>query len=446
MQKKHERHWLPALIGLPFAGWSLRRRGARTGDPETGSKPWLGRREWASPTILSGARTTVRMLWVMTVIWNLFAWPLLFLLPEMLSDGEYGGLFILLFPLVGLGLLYGAVKSTRVWRRVGPTPLTLDPYPGAIGGHIGGTIEISVPHDPGRRYQIKVSCLYSYMSGSGKNRSRHQRVVWQETGFASAVATVQGTRLRFRFAVPEQLPPSEPPGNNYHLWKVRLSTELDGLKLERSFEIPVFATGEQSRFIDQDAVDHLHAQEHRESLLDAVVQVRQVAGGVELFHPAGRRAGGKLVFLFFCLAVAAGGYGLSLLDDSPAFFVWLLGGLGALGVVLCIYLLGNSLWVRIDSRGLESRRRLFGAPLRHRQLPRSQLTGFGFRSNLQTGTGSDLQEFFQVLAVTANERRLVVAEGIEGEATARELAQNLAALTGLQALGRVARVAPRRRQ
>jgi hypothetical protein len=54
-------------------------------------------------------------LWIFTVMWNAIAIPIAAIaVPEMIESGEYAGLFVLLFPLVGMFLLWGALAAT--WR------------------------------------------------------------------------------------------------------------------------------------------------------------------------------------------------------------------------------------------------------------------------------------------------------------------------------------------
>jgi len=65
-----------------------------------------------------------RFLWVFAFFWNAMSWPIAFLaVPDIVESGEWLGLLVLLFPLVGLGLLWAAVSATWnaiVGRRRGP--------------------------------------------------------------------------------------------------------------------------------------------------------------------------------------------------------------------------------------------------------------------------------------------------------------------------------------
>lgn len=56
---------------------------------------------------------TPRFLWVFAFFWNAMSWPIAFLaIPDIVAKGEWIGLLVVLFPLVGLGLLWAAASAT----------------------------------------------------------------------------------------------------------------------------------------------------------------------------------------------------------------------------------------------------------------------------------------------------------------------------------------------
>lgn len=56
--------------------------------------------------------------------------------------------------------------------------------------------------EPEIAYEVALSNLYSYVTGSGKHRSRHERTEWQDAGYAQVEPTTKGVKLKFRFEVP----------------------------------------------------------------------------------------------------------------------------------------------------------------------------------------------------------------------------------------------------
>ena len=78
----------------------------------------------------------------------------------------------------------------------------LDPFPGSIGGHVGGTIELALPFDAAHDFEMTLTNIHSYVSGSGKNRSQKEKAEWQDIIVAHAEPSGKGTRVTFRFDVP----------------------------------------------------------------------------------------------------------------------------------------------------------------------------------------------------------------------------------------------------
>ncbi|MCW8917915.1 MAG: DUF3592 domain-containing protein, partial [Gammaproteobacteria bacterium] len=151
-------------LGLLLFGW----RGKKVNDtPEARQQPWLRRPEWVDNRIRSGARSGTYAIWAFAIIWNVMSAPPLFMFAEIWSEQGPLALLVLLFPAIGVMLLVWAVRKSLEWRRFGVTPLQLDPFPGAIGGDVGGEIALNIPFDPQLVCEVTLSSLYSYVSGSG---------------------------------------------------------------------------------------------------------------------------------------------------------------------------------------------------------------------------------------------------------------------------------------
>ena len=174
-------------------------------------KPWLTEKRWAENNILSSARLQHYVLWGIALFWNLISSPILFQFGEIWSKTQREPLTALafLFPIVGAGLIVAAIRATQNWLKFGRTPLTLDPFPGALGGHVGGIIETTIPFDSGRIGKVSLQCVYSYVSGRGKNRSRKEKVKWQTDGVCHVQQGARGSNFSFRFDVPDELPESD---------------------------------------------------------------------------------------------------------------------------------------------------------------------------------------------------------------------------------------------
>src|SRR5208282_184574 len=81
--------------------------------PEEIKKPWLNRADWAAGRVASGARKGVLLIWIFTLFWNAISAPVVFIgLPVELHKGNYAILIALLFPIVGVGMIFYALNAT----------------------------------------------------------------------------------------------------------------------------------------------------------------------------------------------------------------------------------------------------------------------------------------------------------------------------------------------
>jgi hypothetical protein len=234
--------------------------------PEYRDTPWLANDKWQTAVVKSNSKTAMWASWGFAAFWNLISAPLPFLIyTEVTEKNNLPALLGLLFPLVGIGLITWAVKSTLEWNRFGPAPVTLDPFPGSIGGHVGGTIDVNLPYDVNTKFSLTLTNLRSYVSGSGKNRSRKESAEWQDTQVAHTSAGVKGSRLSFRFTVPEGIEESaaDQSEESYYLWRLNVKADLPGVDIDRDYEIPVYATGERSVQLSEFKIEQAQSEQNK---------------------------------------------------------------------------------------------------------------------------------------------------------------------------------------
>lgn len=361
-------------------------------------------------------------IWFFAVIWNAISLPTTFLMPNVWRKEGALALIILLFPLVGLGLLYWALKLTREWRHFGNTPLTLDPFPGAIGGDVGGEIELQVPYEPALACEVTLCCLYSHETGSGDDSTRQERVEWQDSGYAQVERTAQGMRLRFRSAVPAGLRASEEESGDHYFWRLSVKAQLPGGDLNRSFTIPVYATGENSRFQQLDtgkAVPHGVPELKAESLLP----LRYNGGVRELDYPMFRQPWRVLMM------VAVGGVfaiaGIVLWGKAPreGGGLYFMGGiftfLGSLLTLGGLYAGFTSLYVAWDGKQVLTIRRLLGIAIRRRRANYHEVLGVVLNKGATSNQKGDVHRIkFHVVAQTSK-GEMVLAENIDSHSKAK---------------------------
>jgi len=405
--------------------------------PEYRESPWLLNDAWQTPTILSSSKSAMWGAWAFAAFWNLISAPLPFLLYEEVTQKDnYLALVGLLFPLVGVGLLVWAIRRTLEWRRFGAAPVTLDPFPGSIGGHVGGTIDLAIPYDANIRFQLTLNNLHSYVSGSGKSRSRKEEAEWQDTMVAFAEPGTRGTKLTFRFDVPAGLSPSDTDhDDSYHIWRLNLSAELPGTDLDRSFDIPVYETATASRRLPDRA---LQTARHEQNIVDdesvgRIVTVKSGGTGKQLHYPMGRHFSSAFSGILVGAIFAAAGWFLAVHEDQ-SIFGGVFGLVGTLIAVFCLYLIVNSLEVSRQAADIISVRRLLGIPISRQTMHQNSFVRFRTKSTMKTQSGGKHTVFYSILGVDRQGNEILLGEGFKGESESRAAMRLMAREFGLREL------------
>ena len=404
--------------------------------PEYAASPWLLNDAWQTASIRSSSKNAMYGAWAFAGIWSLISAPLPFLLyEEVLEKENYIALVGLLFPLVGIGLIVWAIRRTLEWRRFGPAPVTLDPFPGSIGGHVGGTIDLNMPFDSQARYPITLNNLHHYYSGSGKNRSRKEKAVWQDKLVAHAEPGGKGTRLTFRFDIPSDLVESDTEhDDSYHSWRLNLSAELDGADLDRDYDIPVYATAMQSRHLSDRIVSKARAEQDKidNEAVSEIVNMQFDAGGKRMLFPMFRYFGPAIGGLIVGSIFVGAGWWL-VVEEGEKIFGSLFGGLGGLIVLFCTYLMLNSLEVSSDGIGIRTVRRLLGIPISRKQMSPGSFARFEKKSTMQTQSGGKHIIYYSIYAIDRQGNKMIVGEGFKGDSEANAAIRLIAREFGLRA-------------
>lgn len=446
---------------LPFVEFCEQRYApAELADSPEGYLPvgWRARKGWEQADIRSDAGKSLWFYWLFCLLWNAISAPLIVALPVEVGNGNHAALIGLLFPLVGLVLAYMAIARSLEYRRFGRVMLHMDPYPGAIGGHVGGYLELARLDfrraSEARDLQVKLECVHSYVSGSGKNRSRRESIKWAEQGQPKIEHAAQGARFVFRFDVPAGLPRADVEQHGaYHFWRLSVKADIPGIDLRRSYNIPVFATAAQSSASDHDISAQVASRRQQRSDaariaigsgnfdiegLSRALRFSNEGDRILLRYPMFRN---KALTLF--AAVFAGGFGFACYSMAnmasegglfgafivvfaiPFFLVALVASIATL------YLPFNNLRVVIRHGEAMVLRRWLFIPLYLRRLQRGDIRHLEIKRSGSTGQGVDKTEHFKIRAEDANGRKVTLAEDIDGADVAGHFRNYLAQRLGV---------------
>ena len=403
--------------------------------PRYADKPWLLNDKWQTDTIRSGSKATMWGAWAFAAFWNLISAPLPFVLfDEVTNKQNYIALVGLLFPLIGIGLLWWAIARSLEWRRFGQAPFKMDPFPGSIGGHVGGVIDLNLPFDPQARFQLTLTNLYSYVSGSGKNRSRKESAEWQDKLVAHAEPGSGGTRLTFRFDVPDDLNASDAQrdSKSYHQWRLNLSADLDGPDIDRDYDIPVYATAEQSRWVSAHAARNARSEQNKidDAAVIKTVDIRSGASGRQIVYPMGRNLGQSFVG-FLIGGIFAGVGGFLIVSEGQALFGGVFGFVGSIIAIGSLYMLFNSLEVSQDGMSIRTVRRILGIPVKRRSMRRNDFAKFSRSTSMQSQSGNKHVVYYSIQAVDRHGNEMTIGESFKGDNEAAAAIRMLSRELGL---------------
>jgi hypothetical protein len=153
-------------------------------------------------SIESGAGSGVIGLWIFTVLWNAIAFPIALLtVPELVKSGEWLGLLVLLFPLIGLLMLWGCVSQTiGLWRR-GRSSLVLSDKQPRMGGRLSGVVHYA-RGEPGRDFELRL--IATERKREGDSTSVVARW-WRDVKARSIADPRGGVRIPFQFDIPSRV-------------------------------------------------------------------------------------------------------------------------------------------------------------------------------------------------------------------------------------------------
>src|SRR2546427_9372062 len=132
----------------------------------------LRRGEWKS---------TATMMTIIGVAFLLFSVPMLTNFPASLRRAHpLQSAVVALFPLTGVLLIGQSLMAYLRSRKFREVRLTLSAVPSTLGGKFQGRVQAQFVFPSYATVELTLRCVHSYVSGSGDNRSRWARVLWQE--------------------------------------------------------------------------------------------------------------------------------------------------------------------------------------------------------------------------------------------------------------------------
>lgn len=396
------------------------------------NEPWRWKSEWTDGRITDSNKSAAIFLWCFAIFWNAFSIPVaIFLVLPEIAKGRYGAAFVLLFPLVGLGLLYGAIHTTLRFLKFGRSTLELETLPGAIGGWLAGSIETSVPVTPGAAIRLTLRCVNRITTGSGKNRRTTERQLWQDEQLLTGrlpSTKAGGSSIPVAFRIPSDCEPSHDGNNNDILWRLRAHADLSGADYQSDFVVPVFSIPQADGFFpkSEPIASNIRSAEFEKAQLNPDLDVVTDAAGRMRFHfPASKRRATAMTVTAFLLVFSTIAF-VIVAVGGPTFFAILFGLVSAILLWAAMVLWFRDVELRVDPHGVQRVRRMLGMTGTY-TIPRSDAKIVRYKETSQVNENV----YYTVQVETTDEKTVPLISGLPIN-HARSLAERIATTIGVE--------------
>lgn len=365
-------------------------------DPD---KPWTSRKVWASPIIYSRAQGSVKAGWFIAVLSVFF-----FGMFALALSGKHpvANVFAVLFAILPLLVIKRAIRLQREWNRFNRVPLHLNPYPGVIGGRVGGEIVLPTNSQGRENSTLTLQCIKHWRSRSGGKSKSHRGIVWSEEQNVPMKSLFDGSSLKFQFNVPAGQPSSSKPARVYHEWILSIKGNIEGVDFNRDYELPVFVTSDSQTVAEELEESPLSLAEKHE--IAEHLSVSSLGDTIYLETPKSTSAmafaaiGGLFVII---------GIGITFFDNVIFGTVFAL--LGGVFFALGMWGWGRNCKISVSPKGCDIQVFWFSHPVKHhRLLPYEVRTIKVYRSSSSQSGSSKIEEKYGLRLLTHQGSRIEI--------------------------------------
>lgn len=391
--------------------------------------------------IVSSDRTRHRLFVFIGGVLFAISIPILFDLPNELAEENYEILIALIFPIIGILFLWLGWRQRQQYLRFGVTELYLEPINPNIGGSLGAWFFIkahkffNLPQTL-PEILVTVQCIKIYQSGNKTRRTSE----WQLTVPAYLKHSAEGIKAMIKIELPADCRPTKQYRNSVGFdWQVSAEADFSAFgagKFERTWKIYVAPESEAVKtdsseisipqtFLNK--VDSDIKKQANESVLQQI-EVKESDDLIQIkSHPA-RNLGICLIIAFSGLIFTAMGFVFLNYYWLPGYGAILLG----MGMFTgCVFSIGKSIDTQVDTNKKLIRSERFCYGIRFQKHECALINPDQF-SILKTGTVTtgdaitrDSTKKYYAVYVECNDKKIRVAEYIEGQRAAQALVNNL---------------------
>jgi HEAT repeats len=415
------------------------------------NSPWLWQSDWATSKALSLTRNSAIGWWIGTILVSMIVVPIVTTaLPPLLRNSDPKALILIglcLFPAI---LLVGALRATIRRERYGETYFEFNALPFSPGKRVSGQIQLRLDASARHGIDLRLSCIRRIVTGSGKEQSTNEIVLWQDdknVPQAALSAGPLGSAIPVDFGIPQDAYETDhDEARDQLLWVLTAKADVSGVDYSDKFEVPVFRTGGSAAPSAPDpfasglastfgsaAAGTAPAFESDSSEISAPLHPKVVVsttndGSTEFYFPAFRNPGQTLGLLLFT-AIWTGVVYFLAHSKAPWFFAAVFGFFDSILVYGFLQSAFGSTRIVVGQGKVVSEHKMLGggAP---REIPFSDIqavvAGMGIQSSNAT-SGS-----YRVRLQTKGGKEFSIADNISDRQEARWIVAQIEKLVGLK--------------
>ena len=415
---------------------------AEQSNPES---PWLWRKDWAARRAGSKNRNSAIFLWTVAIFCNAIVFTVAFsVAPKLWRSSNLVVLVPLGFCVIGLILAVAAIRASIRRKRFGQTYFEFATLPFCPGQSVKGTIHLRFQTDAGHGIDLRLRCVRQVITGSGKNRSVQESVLWQADKNVPQGMLMPGpmgdAAIPVEFSIPSDAYEScQDQLDDKVLWILHAQADVPGVNYSDDFEVPVFRLA-QSPVSDPTLTSSFSAQADAAApafQFDAsdvaapqnpkVVVSTGMNGGTEFYFPPFRNPGRVLLLLVFTAVWTAVVYFLTH-SRAPWLFAAVFGVVDLFLICGLMRSAMGSFHVEAGNGKIVFRRALLGIGSA-REIPFSEITQI---LPLEIAQQQGTRPSYSICLYSRNGKKLTLADAIDDRQEARWVAAQLEKLAGLK--------------
>lgn len=333
--------------------------------------------------------------------------------------------FFLIFPLLGLWLLFQAIKQTIAGYKFGKTPVILNPYPGQIGGYCAGHLNLPIAEKDVQHAILSLSCMHRYhqRKNSGKQRLLTD-VLWQDSLSVTTESHGSHVRINFSFTLPDDLPATATASHESYVWTLQVRLPLPGIDYERTFELPVQAASAQT--LDLFNQTQPIQEDDPAPETSSLPKIKHSStGGTQFYYGYGRSKGIGIFLVLLGVILSRFGYSffagfMSILPATTVLFTALVGAISLTLVLLGLFLIFNSLTIEVNILGVRKQQRILGYLLEE-IISFNDIVDIVIEQNTSTTSAKNTRIWYRLNLITRNGQNIEVGDSLEGHSYAKQI-------------------------